>query len=226
MVNILQPKMVKEVGFSSDAKKTASMIWYACYGSNMNIERFMIYIRGGKLVINGHTKTYRLCENDISLPKVDEPYVIHRRFYFAKSSLTWDNCGVGFISNKLNFRSITYARLYLISRTQFDHLFASENDRRRTIINYSRLENESRLDFDYNFYNRIILIERNYKGYPILTFTNNEYLPINSPLPEYVKLISKGLKTSHGLSDENIANYLKKSNVGLSKKELLSLIKN
>ncbi len=200
------------------------MVWYACYGSNMDLNRFLIYIQGGQLVINGQVKTYRACENDIQPPINSEPYLIQRRFYFAKESGTWNNRGVGFISAKSNKRSLTYARLYLISKNQFSHLFASENGRRTSTINYEQLCNTKLLDFDYNFYNRVLQLNENYKGYPIITFTNKDVLPLNYPMDEYLRLISNGLKITHKLSNKDIAEYFSKSKIGLSRKTILTIL--
>jgi len=200
------------------------MIWYACYGSNMDFNRFLLYLQGGSLMINGQIKTYRACQGDTHAPRSSEPYLLQRRFYFAKQSGTWNGHGVGFISTKADRRSVTFARLYLISTLQFSHLFAVENGRLSSAIDFTLFQNNNYQDFDYNFYNRIIQINSNYQGYPISTFTNKELLPINSPMDEYIRLISNGIKLTHNLSNQEIASYFKKSKIGLSKNKILKLI--
>jgi hypothetical protein len=149
--------------------KTSTMIWYACYGSNMDLDRFLKYIQGGQLTVNGVKRDYTACPTDTSSPKHSEPYSIDRKFFFAKKSKTLNEHGVGFISNKKNNKSKTFGKLYLISEAQFSHLFAQENGRETAKINYEMLLKKGALDFDYNFYNRIILLDKNYKGHPILT---------------------------------------------------------
>jgi len=200
------------------------LIWYACYGSNMDLQRFLIYIQGGNLIVNGRAKTYRRCEDDAQEPRNSESYIIHHRLYFAKESETWNQHGVGFISTKKDMRSLAYARLYLINRTQFEHLFASENGRRTTNIDYEIIDSNKFQDFDYNFYSRIIQLEDNYKGYPVMTFTNKEILPINNPMDEYLQLISNGLNTVHQLNDGEIVQYFKKNNVALTKEAILKIV--
>lgn len=200
------------------------LIWYACYGSNMDLQRFLIYIQGGNLIVNRQTKTYRCCEYDMEIPGNLESYIIHHRLYFAKESKTWNQHGVGFISTKKDIRSLAYARLYLISRIQFEHLFASENDRQTTNIDYEIINKNKIQYFNYNFYNRIIQLEDNYKGYPIMTFTNKEILPINNPMGEYLQLIRNGLNTVHQQNDGEIAQYFKKNNAALTKTVILKII--
>ncbi len=182
------------------------MIWYACYGSNMDETRFLRYIND--------------CPTDINPPREFELYSIYRRFYFAENSQRW-NGGVGFVSTKIDSRSLTYAKLYLISRDQFSYLFNAENGRRTSImIDYNHFQNNKMLDIstDRNgdpiqirLYNRIIKLEESYKGYPILTFTNSRILPRVKPADEYVELINNGLRITHNLSDEDIARYIKKA---------------
>lgn len=199
------------------------MIWYACYGSNTDLNRFLKYIQGGELIVNGIVKSYKSCKTDTTPPRQSEPYYINRKFYFAKESKTWNNQGVGFISTKCNKRSITYARLYLISEDQFTHLFATENSKDMAVIDYSFLRDYSTLDFNYNFYNRIIQLEKNYKGFPILTFTNKEILSTNSPDKEYIKLIANGIKATHKIDNNQLADYFVKSKAGLAKRTLLGI---
>ena len=200
------------------------MIWYACYGSNMDENRFMKYIQGGELIVNGKTKKYRPCSADTSPPTQSEPYVLDRRFYFAKESGTWNKHGVGFISNRRNKRSRTYSKLYLISEAQFSHIFAQENGRQTVEIEYDRLSDSGYLDFEFNFYNRIILLEENHEGFPILSFTNRNNLSTNEPLLEYVKLISNGLKLTHNLTSKEAFEYIVRKGTGAKRKDLKGLL--
>lgn len=193
------------------------LVWYACYGSNMDLTRFMKYIEGGVLIVNGKTKEYDRCLIDPAYPRLAEPYIIHRRFYFARESGTWDTHGVGFISNKVNKRSLTYAKLYLISKHQFKHLFEQENDKKPCTINYEELQKNKKQDFNYSragnewFYGRILQLEDDYQGHPVLTFTTQRFLKQNKPMEQYVQLISDGIQDTHDLAPENIAEYLKKA---------------
>lgn len=201
------------------------MIWYACYGSNMDLDRFLKYIQGGQLTVNGETKKYKACPTDTSKPKNSEPYSIDRKLFFAKESKTWDKHGVGFISNRKNKKSKTMGKLYLISEAQFSHLFAQENSRDTVAINFDKLSKQGILDFDFNFYNRIVQLDKNYKGFPILTFTNKNNLITNKPHSEYVQLISNSLKLTHKMTNKEVIDYLSKKGRGAKKKDLIKLIR-
>ncbi|MEQ8363973.1 MAG: hypothetical protein RH948_13970 [Cyclobacteriaceae bacterium] len=190
----------------------------------MDLNRFSKYIQGGQLTVNGKIKKYKACPTDISMPKKSEPYIIDRKFYFAKESKTWNRHGVGFISNKKNKKSKTFSKLYLISEVQFSHLFAQENGRETAKIDFDKLTKLGIIDYDYNFYNRIVQLDKNYKGFPILTFTNRVNLTTNKPHPEYVRLISSGLKLTHKLTSKEAVNYLSKKGSGAKKKELIKVI--
>lgn len=196
------------------------MIWYACYGSNMDYERFLKYIQGGQLIVNNTTKVYKPCPTDIKPPEQSEPYSIDRRFFFAKESKTWNQHGVAFISNKRNKKSKTFAKLYLISEDQFLHLFAQENGRLNAKINYEQLFQNGFLDFDYSFYNRILVIEKNHKGFPILTFTNKSKLSPNKPFVDYTNLIINGLISTHNLTTKEAFDYIVQNKTGASRKDL------
>jgi len=203
---------------------TSNMIWYACYGSNMDLDRFLKYIKGGQLTVNGEIKNYKACPTDILPPENSEPYLIDRKFLFAKESKTWNKHGVGFISNKKNKKSKTFGKLYLISEAQFSHLFAQENGRETTKINFDKLSKLGILDYEYNFYNRIVQLDKNYKGFAILTFTNRDNPTTNKPHPEYARLIISGLKLTHKLTSKEAVDYLSKKGTGAKKKELIKVI--
>ncbi len=200
------------------------MVWYACYGSNMDLDRFLKYIQGGQLTVNGEIKNYSPCPTDTSLPKNSESYLIDRKLFFAKESKTWDKHGVGFISNRKNKKSKTLSKLYLISEAQFSHLFAQENGREKAIIDFDKLSKLGILDFAYNFYNRIVELDKNYKGFPILTFTNKDNITTNKPHSEYAELILSGLKLTHKLTSKEALEYLSKKGTGAFKKDLIKMI--
>jgi hypothetical protein len=190
----------------------------------MDSDRFLKYIQGGELVINGRVKTYTACPDDINSPEAEEPYLLNRGFYFGGTSGTWNNHGVGFISPRQNSRSIGYSKIYLISNAQFNHLFALENGRTTVNINYDEFKRSSKTNFDFRLYNQIILLNANYKGHPILTFTNSKRIQANAPMPDYIKLIANGLRLTHDLSNKKIIQYFSKANVGITNKELNKIL--
>lgn len=67
-------------------------VWYACYGSNLDQERFLRYIEGGTAV-NG--RTYQGCR-DKSLWTDRKAAVYDGTIYFGNRSGSWDGSGVAF----------------------------------------------------------------------------------------------------------------------------------
>jgi len=80
-------------------------VWYACYGSNVNRDRFMKYING--------------CSNTTA-PVEDRPYVFQHSIYFAKSAASWDNGGKAFLDDSQP--GMAYGRIYKITRKQFEEV--------------------------------------------------------------------------------------------------------
>jgi hypothetical protein len=77
-----------------------SYIWYASYGSNMNLERFLCYIEGGSL--KGMKKIYLGCKNK-NKPIKNKFFEITFPLYFSKYSHNW-NGGVAFIYFNNNYQ--------------------------------------------------------------------------------------------------------------------------
>ena len=84
-------------------------VWYACYGSNMNRERFMEYIN--------------TCSDKTS-PKEDRPFMFKHDIYFAKASSKWNGGGKAFLDDTSEGKA--YGRVYLITRKQFEEIKRQE----------------------------------------------------------------------------------------------------
>lgn len=78
-------------------------VWYACYGSNINKERFMKYIEK--------------CD-DKTPPVENKPYYFENNIYFAKNSSIWDNGGKAFLDT--TSKGHAYGRIYKITREQYE----------------------------------------------------------------------------------------------------------
>ena len=173
---------MKKVQIDHFNNMSEEFIWYLCYGSNINIDRFMMYINGDK---NGHYADKNGCL-DQTKPVDSKPYIIRRRLYFAKHSGKW-NGGVAF----LNYRSIgkTYGKIYKIKKSQFLDVFKQEHHLK---------------DYD------TILYVGKYNNVPIYTFTSTYKLhDLEKPSKEYLEVIRKGIKGTYiNLSDKQIEKYL------------------
>ncbi len=132
-----------------------NLIWYASYGSNTNLERFLCYIRGGQP--NGATKNYVGC-TDRTLPRDSEELYICSELYFAQSSKTWENCGVGFLRNEFNEKTQTWARMYLITQEQFIQVAEQEMGNKTISIDFERAQKEDYVFAPGSWYGKIIYL--------------------------------------------------------------------
>lgn len=84
-------------------------VWYACYGSNINRERFMLYIDA--------------CA-DTTPPAEDRPFRFEHSIYFAKATARWDNGGKAFLDDTCP--GSAYGRIYKITARQFEEVKSRE----------------------------------------------------------------------------------------------------
>lgn len=159
-------------------------IWYACYGSNLLRERFMLYITGGKCRFNG--KRYDGC-TDKSEPLEEKAISISYTLYFAKHSPSWSNCGVAFLMPEKDLEAATLGKAYKITEEQFDDVHRQEGK---------------------GWYDKILDLGM-VDGTLVKTFTHSVICPSNKPSQEYFEVVSLGLKETYPqITDEQIKTYL------------------
>lgn len=160
-------------------------IWYASYGSNMDYDRFLCYIVGGRP--QGSSRSYDGC-TDKSLPVAAKIVHLPGQLYFAGDSGVWTG-GVAFLSHDAGAEP-TKGKAYLITKAQFDEIVAQEN---------LNLQTE---------YDEIMYCGEE-DGFPILSFTSSvEVRPFAKPAPAYLGTIAKGLMMAHDLSHDEASDYL------------------
>lgn len=161
-------------------------VWYACYGSNLSKERFLLYIKGGNCRYND--RYYVGCE-DKGEPIKDRPVTIPHRLYFGNVSQSWYGGGVAFIDLKRNTEEKTLGRMYLITEEQFKQVQKQEGP-------------------GPNWYGMVLELGE-VDGYKIKTFTSEEIRPANLPDKRYLEVFSIGLKETYPKMGENaIKEYL------------------
>lgn len=184
-----------------------NQIWYASYGSNLSKDRFLCYIRGGAPSEGGR----RLdgCR-DKTLPRECREITINRYLYFAKSSKSWSNGGVGFIQNDFNEKANTLGRMYLITKEQFIDVIKQET-RNSGYLNIDfdiAQENTSLIYKPGSWYGNLIFLGTQY-DFPIFTFTYEKDLTnFNKPSPEYLRTIITGIEETYNMDKYAIVNYL------------------
>ena len=166
-----------------DKYKEDDYVWYACYGSNINIDRLMIYINGDK---NGKFAHADGCV-DKSKPVEAKPYIFNCPIYFAKHSTRW-NGGVAFLDYENVGKS--YGKIYKIKMNQFKEILKQENGSKS--------------------YDAIIYVG-DYENLPIFTFTApHKREDLELPSKEYCDVIKKGiLDTYTDMTGEDVEKYFR-----------------
>lgn len=187
------------------------LVWYTCYGSNLSRERFLCYLKGRK--IPGRTQAERGAK-DPSDPVKDKPVILPYQLYFALHVDGWDGSGVAFIDLKQDTYAKTYGRSYLITEEQFFDVVRQENlmpPDAPIVLDYDALKkNGSVVLFEGDYYGRLLYLGES-EGYPCYTFTaikSMQEQELTTPFGAYYQIIAEGLKESHGLSGETVAEYL------------------
>jgi hypothetical protein len=200
-------------------------VWYASYGSNINTDRFLCYIKGGQP--DGSNKVEAGCK-DPSLPIDESTFSINLPLYFAKQAAKWESQGVAFIGLSQTPDSVTLSRKYLITKEQFIDVVKQENNGVDFEINLNEVKKKgSQIFHRPSWYGNILYLgEEN--GYPIFTFTapwNVNDVEWIKPSHAYLATIIKGLKKDY--SDDEIYHYFQ-SKPGIkgqySNEELASVI--
>ncbi|GGE31582.1 hypothetical protein GCM10011391_07830 [Pullulanibacillus camelliae] len=181
-------------------------VWYASYGSNINRDRFLCYIKGGIPV--GSTKMERGCR-DQSLPVDEQAFIMHHQLYFAKEAERWNRQGVCFIDLECDQRFKTYSQMYLITRAQFLDVLGQENNMEQVELDLEEVMGKKSKVFRASWYGNILYLGDK-GGSPIFTFTTTSPLnreELNRPSSEYLRTIVIGMKKKLGLTQSEIVDY-------------------
>lgn len=194
-------------------ESTSKLVWYVCYGSNLQYKRFMCYIQGG--LPPGRTERNGDCRCH-NAPLDSRTISLRFDLFFAGRSKPWGNGGWAFIRENPE-REATLGRMYLITDEQFNDLVMQENSRRidgsRLVPEFEQLVTRRESILPGNLrYGRLVNIGSE-GTYPILTFTAAQTdLELNAPSEEYAKTIASGIKETYpAMSNEEIVAYLMRS---------------
>ena len=179
-------------------------VWYASYGSNLSSDRFQCYLGGGRP--EGASRTYPGARNQ-SPPEDDRALTLPGEMFFAWESPTWGG-GIAFYDAEAAGETLT--RADLVTEQQFADVAAQEMHRTPGAdLDLSQVLEHARDEVGPGRYETLHLVGE-LEGAPVLTFTTPDPagLQHNSPAPAYVRMIAKGLREAHELSDEDIAAYL------------------
>jgi len=199
---------------------TDRLVWYAAYGSNLNPDRFVCYIEGGKPKFS---RKEMLGCRDKTHPRGTKTFLDKYDLYFAKRSSLW-NGGVCFIEEG---DSKTLFDLYLISAEQFKEVllqecgFNSMDDKIDLVLN-----EQDHLFDDRSWYGRVLYLGE-LEGHSIYTMTAPEDYSdeLLNPSRYYLYHIIKGLHEVHDLTKEEIDRYVTEKKGFDDKSELEEAVK-
>ncbi|NHC41485.1 hypothetical protein G6549_16110 [Bacillus sp. MM2020_1] len=182
-----------------------SYVWYASYGSNINADRFLCYIKGGQP--EGSSQVEIGCK-DASLPVDESTFTIDRPLYFAKEAARWEAQGVAFIGLHEDKENRTYSKKYLITVEQFLDVIKQENNGIDFAIDLKEVKRKGSKVFQrHSWYGNILFLGEE-GGFPIYTFTAPwDIIDVewNKPSHSYLKTIIKGLSKDY--IDDEIFTY-------------------
>lgn len=168
-----------------DKYNNEEYVWYACYGSNINYERFMYYINGDA---NEKYSTINGCF-DKSVPIEERQYIFEYPIYFAGDSKMWGGGGFAFLDYEHKGKS--YGKIYKLKMSQFRGV----------------LEQEQRC----KLYDAILLVDF-VEDLPVFTFTAQHklYNLLQQPSVQYTEVIKEGLLDLYdNMNSNQIKDYLK-----------------
>lgn len=179
-------------------------LWYASYGSNLDHDRFVVYLRGGRAA--GATRDSPGCR-DRTPPGRERLLRLPGGLRFAWRSQTWRG-GVAFYDPDADREVL--ARAYRISVGQLSDLTAQEMwrepGRDLDLAEVLQTGRQSIGPGHYETLHRVGTID----GAPVLTFTAPEPtdLSLNAPAPAYLRTMLRGLLQGHELDVAAAADYL------------------
>ncbi|WP_078546503.1 hypothetical protein [Litchfieldia alkalitelluris] len=185
----------------------SNLVWYACYGSNLDRNRFLCYIEGGNP--KGSAKKEVGCK-DKTHPLVEKEMIIPHPLYFAKNAGRWNNGGVAFIGHKESEKEFTLGRMYLITAEQFKDVVRQENDDFSLSVNLTDVIKKKSMTFRKSWYGHIISLGE-VENYPIFTFTaywDKADVQYQVPSNEYLATILRGLLNTHKLTNQELIDYI------------------
>jgi hypothetical protein len=172
-----------------------TVAWYAAYGSNTDEPRFRKYLAG--------------CTQPAE-PTDSRPHVIDLPLYFAGTSTRWGDGGVAFTSIERDATPSTLARAWLLPVARIAEIGAQENG---LAIDAAALDLDAvRSDGLHRAFDRWYdawIDCGELDGIPVVTLTSTSpRTPVNPPGPEYARIVARGLRVTHGMTRESVADYL------------------
>lgn len=179
-------------------------VWYAAYGSNLDRERFLNYLRGGRAV--GAARMLP-GSRDPADPSGDLPLRIPGTVRFGWESPTW---GGGIAFYDADATGTVLARAYRLTPEQFVDVAAQEMHLAPGLdLDLAEVLHHGRHTHGPGRCETLHLVGE-LQQEPVLTFSASSWndVPINQPTGPYLATMVRGLRESHRLSENDIVSCL------------------
>lgn len=180
-------------------------VWYVAYGSSMDRASLHQYLRGGPGDVPARAE-------DARDPAADRGLTIPHALYFAGSSRRWGGAAVAFVRLTREAALASFARAYLISRSQLDHVCAQENGVKRGSRDWPDLDDVAPGQWIAlpvtGKYDALLRLD-DVEGRPAFTLTTSRPLERGDPSEEYTGIILRAVAELSGEGDGRAAaSYL------------------
>ncbi|KAJ3697970.1 hypothetical protein LUZ61_001675 [Rhynchospora tenuis] len=205
-------------------------VWYASYGSNMSLPRFLCYINGGK-VEGMNIPCCGCC--DTSTPKdIMWRTVPHRLFFGGTCDPCWGDGGVAYLHPERDEKERVHVCIYKITLEQFNDILLQENSLIDEVSALGKISSPlidlSGLDHLFekkslileplksSWYSNIVFLGME-DDIPILTMTckmsdidryKSGELVLAPPAKEYANTLIKGLVDGKQLTEDEAMDYV------------------
>jgi hypothetical protein len=187
-----------------------SRVWYVAYASNLALERFRCYLRGGP--VPGGSRVYPGCR-DPQDPTDTVGLQLPGGLVFAGRSTVW---GGGIAFHDRAAPGEIACRAYLVTRAQLADVVAQETRQAPGGPVARRIEERLRdVDGDVRSWGSSglydsITINGDRDGVPLVTLTHRDVhaMTPTAPSAAYLRWIVAGLRDTHGWDLDRIGRYL------------------
>lgn len=183
------------------------MIWYVGYGSNLDRERFLRYLTGGRPP--GAQRSVPGAR-DATPPQDERAVTVPGRMVFGWTSPTWGG-GVSFLdAHGEALEDTALGRAYLLTEQPLADVAAQEmHAEPGADLDLARVLEHRRDVRGPGRYETLHLLGE-LDGSPLLTFTAEDPAALgrNAPSSAYLLTVARGLRATHALSDAEIAEHL------------------
>ena len=178
-----------------ESLRVVTVAWYAAYGSNTDEDRLREYLVR--------------CTQPVE-PTDSRPFVIDLPLYFAGTSTAWGDGGVAFTRLQRDATPATLARAWLLPAARIAEIGAQEN---RGDVNTAALDLElvraagahRAFTGQYDAWADCGDLD----GLPVVTLTSSTpRAPVRPPSAAYVQVVARGIRVTHGMTREAVADYL------------------